>query len=319
MKKILFLLFLIPIISHAQNCISGNDQKTGKSIQSGVTFLNDTVKNTAGVISFMKFSDKAFISFNNMFIVKTINYNTDKLILIVKFGNGDTKKFIANTDTRILPLPNGIMVGFTADITNDDISYFKANPSVNFKISYKDDEANGYNTEIDKDVANNIIKSLACIVPSTVPMPNCISTIDKRTGKPMKSGITLLKGATSFPGTVKFTRYDSDKFFDFTRDFVLKEPLKEPMDAEKLALQIKFSNGEIKKFETDPMSIILPSPDGELINMRIDLTDADIAYFKQNPMLLITLIDRSDESKQYVTPITADQANTIINSINCIQ
>lgn len=319
MKKIMFLLFLIPIISHSQNCITNSDPKTGKNVEVGSTFLNNDIKKNSGVISFIKFGDKAFLSFSNIFDVKTTNYNTNKLILIVTFINGTTKKFSPNADTRIIPMPTGIMVAFTADIIQDDISYFKNNLTTNFKMCYQGDEANGYNTEIDKDVANNIIKSLACIIPSTGPMPNCISTIDKATGKHMKSGITLLKGTTSFPGSVRFTRYDNDNFFEFNRDFVLKEPLKEPMDAEKLVLQIKFGNGEIKKFAAGPMSIILPSPDGEIINMRLDLAEADLVYFKQNPITLITVVDQSDESKKYVTLITAEQGNEIISSISCIQ
>jgi len=319
MKKIFLLLFLIPIISHAQNCISGNDPKTGKNVQTGVTFLKDGTKNTAGVISFIKFGDKEIASFTNTFKVKTSNHSTNNLVLIVKFSNGTTKNFIGNSDTRILALPDGITVGFDFDISQEDISFFKENPITSFKICYKGDEAHGYVTEIDGDRSNDIIKSLACIVPLTSRAPTCVSTIDKETGKHIKSGITDLKDTINFGGTFRFTKYDSTAFLEFNRDFTLKQPLKKPVNADKLFLQIKFRNGEIRVFAAGQMSIIIPSPDGEIINMRTDLTKADIAYFKQNPIVLITVVDPNDESQKYATSISADQSNEIMNSISCIQ
>jgi hypothetical protein len=319
MKKILLFLLLIPIISHAQNCISSTDPKTGKNVEVGSTFLKDTIKNSIGVISFAKFGDKEFGSFAKSFKVKTSNYSVSDLLLLIKFNNGGIKKFTGNKDTRILPLPEGIMVGFDFDMSQEDISYFKNNPITNFKICHQGDEANGYDTGIDDTGANNIIKSLACIVPLTGRAPTCISTIDKETGKQVKSGITNLKDTTNFGGTFSFTKYDSTVFLEFRRDFILKEVSKKPVDADKLVLQIKFANGDTRMFAAGQMSIILPSPDGQIINMRIDLTKTDITYFKQNLIMLITVIDPNDESKKYATPITADQGDEIMNSINCIQ
>jgi len=319
MKRLLFLILITPLISHAQNCISGTDPKSGKSFQVGTTFLAGADKGPGGALNFSKDGDKQSLQFAYNFNVKTSNYSTDKLLLLVKFVNGDVKKFTGNRDTRIYPSPMGISVNFVIDLTENDILYFKNNQTTNFKICYQGDESNGYDTEIDNKTAINIIKSLDCIVPVAGHIQNCISTNDPKTGKHMKSGVTMLKDTTDL-GTVAFTRFDNDAILLIQRSFVMKQPLKESeYNTEKSLLQIKFANGDIKNFRLNWRSVMMPLPDGLMIVLSTDLTDIDLTYFKQNAIVLIKAYNKGNEDKGYNTIITADQAAEIMHSVSCIE
>jgi hypothetical protein len=164
MKKFIIILFLAPVLSYAQGCIVTQDPKTGKEAKSGVTFLINPIDNSGGTIAFAKLSDKIHLDFVHTFNSKGSNKN-GKMYLIVKFTNGETKKFICNKVVK-MPVSDDIINLGMADIeiTEFEISYLSKNVITSIRACYQDDESIGYDLAIDPTEANNIIKSVECIL-----------------------------------------------------------------------------------------------------------------------------------------------------------
>lgn len=163
MKKLLLILLLAPALLKAQ-CITKKDAFTGKEIKSGITFLIAAIPGSP-VFGFGKNGDDpAALAFSFTVDLKPSSFDTQKMLLMIKFVSGDVKKFHANKQTTVIAQTNNVIVGFAADITPEDISYFQLNQIAAIRLCYTGDESVGYDTEISEGKAKKIIKSVACIL-----------------------------------------------------------------------------------------------------------------------------------------------------------
>jgi hypothetical protein len=158
MKKILLLLFLIPIISKAQLCQTSKDPKTGEVSKMGFAFL----KNKGNVV-FLTSGNEKYLNFVQTFLSKNPQYDTENLILIIKFANDEIKTFAASGLANIYQAPNGITIDLTIVLKDSDSVYLLHNPTTLFRVCYKGDEDKGYDTPITVDDASAIMKSAGCI------------------------------------------------------------------------------------------------------------------------------------------------------------
>jgi hypothetical protein len=159
---------------------------------------------------------------------------------------------------------------------------------------------------------------LLLFVPVICRAQTCISGTNPKTGKPYKTGITTLKdpSPSGIGGIFIFTKIDDRQVLSFQQSFITKDT---SYSTYGLILLTKLGNGNLKKLNVDNASKIFPFPDGIMVNLEIDLTDADIADFKQNPITLIKVCYLGAEDKGYNTEVTTAKSQEIIKSIACIQ
>lgn len=163
MKKILFSFLILPSIGFTQNCFSKKDAFTGNEIKIGTTYLVSVLAPQAPSFYFMSDGNELFIGFSFSADLKPSDFDTEKMLLLVKFQNGIIKKFTSAKRTAVVKMGNGIMAAFYGNLNVDDLSYFKTNQVSSIRLSYKGDESVGFDTEIANSKAKKIIKSIDCI------------------------------------------------------------------------------------------------------------------------------------------------------------
>ena len=156
MKSLLFLLFFIPVVSHAQNCITNKDPKTGKNVKTGVAFLTDTIPNTSGEIIFTKASGKLNLNFTCVFTLKDNDKSNEKLTLNLKFANGNIKRFKSNSTSKISDTSGLVFLGLDIDLSQQDIAYIGKNAISSIRVSKGEDDRKGYYKPIDDADAQDI-------------------------------------------------------------------------------------------------------------------------------------------------------------------
>ena len=161
MKILLLPLLLFSTLAFGQMCIPHKDPFSGKNTKAGVVYLLPSIGYPFLMLTKVDTSYTIAFSFDSG--LKESNFIAEQMVMLVKFDNGTIKKYHSNKDTRVVPTQSGVTVAFLADLPSNDVLYIKGYPMSFIRLSYRADENTGYDSQISKRIAKQIMRVVDCV------------------------------------------------------------------------------------------------------------------------------------------------------------
>ena len=164
MCKLLFPLLILPFLAHGQMCLTVKETYTGEPMTTSAAYFEQSETVTDTSLFFNKGNNKISLGFNFLSDMKPSDFDVQNILLLVKFANGETKKFYTKGLTKLLGYHDQILVMFYSAITEDDIEYFSKNPVTSLRFCYNGDEAIGIDVDVYKRRSKRILAAAKCIL-----------------------------------------------------------------------------------------------------------------------------------------------------------
>jgi hypothetical protein len=158
---------------------------------------------------------------------------------------------------------------------------------------------------------------ITLLLPALLKAQNCLTRTDEQTGKIIKSATTELF-TDSVSRASHFTFLKTDSSFSLGLSLVSTLALSN-FNAANMKLTVTYINGQVKTFNANNSTGIAAIPGGTGIIFQASVTSADISYFHNNFISLLTLSFNGQPGGP-TTAVRVSQlsASQIANSLACL-